>query len=311
MTTSLLPANQIVFWGARASGKSCLLYSLGKSLAYLNEQDQNFEYVLTEMDAEGHFHRVFRTEFPVYDRVLLSQDEIWVFQRMLRPTAPRKPAYLYSAQVHHILVQDTSGDDALNLENEVLRNSLRDSQHIIITLDHSQVLDDDDINLMVEGEMQLDRFSRQQYLEGVANLYRFLGERNIDRHIAVCFTKVDLLELERDPWQLIEIFFGESMRQQLQASLPNWQVRAFCTSAAGYTKDENGDRISNYNRSEDNLINPASWKPEGVEGPFFWLFDKIERKRLRQNSGRLRRLFFGKPEDTYMPLPGQSAKDQK
>ena len=50
MSTEYLP-REIAFWGPSSSGKTWLMQSLARSLHKINQDDQEFEYVLAQPEA--------------------------------------------------------------------------------------------------------------------------------------------------------------------------------------------------------------------------------------------------------------------
>jgi len=121
------------------------------------------------------------------------------------------------------------------------------------------------------------------------------------RSVAICVTKVDLLGVQgRDPWQLIEAYFGQDMLMQLRNFQAHLLMETFAVSAAGFL--ESSGRQPNYDLVNKSLLASDQWNPHNVEAPFFWMFENIERQRLAKNSNRIVRSLFGKSrQKEYIP----------
>jgi hypothetical protein len=109
--------------------------------------------------------------------------------------------------------------------------------------------------------------------------------------VAVCVTKVDQLGVQgRDPWQVVEVYFGSEMAQMLRSYKSKMRIEAFAVSAAGYL-DEFREQ-PNFDPGTRSLLSPERWQPFAVETPFFWMFTYLERRRLAQGGGDIPRWYF-------------------
>ena len=109
--------------------------------------------------------------------------------------------------------------------------------------------------------------------------------------MAVCVTKVDQLGVQgRNPWQVVEVFFGAEMADLLKSYADKMHIEVFCVSAAGYLDPYREQ--PNYDPGTRSLLSAERWQPFAVETPFFWLFSHLERQRLSQGGGRLPRWYF-------------------
>jgi GTPase SAR1 family protein len=305
--------HEIALWGPTGSGKTWLMMSFGKALFDL--KDPEFEYRL--LDPES--HPVNALEPPAQKPTEEMRDEVWLFQRIGRQ---RTPAHDLSVHTHFINLHDFKGIDTVELTKREVVRSIEESHHVILLLDpfllaNTKLADPQEaLANRIPGMESTTKgqYTQNQYATHVANLLDLLGRHNRpDRYIAVCFTKIDLLGVQgRDPWQLIDAYFGAAMHTQLKnyaaqiKSSGHEQMQAFCVSAAGYL--DGPERKSNYDPATGHLLVPDQWQPFRVEAPFFWIFDNIERQRLAHKGGGVTRFLFGNERlKKYIPYPVRRA----
>ncbi|MFT3892775.1 MAG: hypothetical protein QM730_14180 [Anaerolineales bacterium] len=142
-------------------------------------------------------------------------------------------------------------------------------------------------------------YDRHEYAQIIYNLVNLLLSQAGQRRIAVCLSKADLLNLILPEQELIKACFGPDMLRLFNN--PRLQVKFFRVSSVGFVKKTGGRKSPNIT-SEGNIENPGSWEPFNVVSPFFWLFESIERQRLKTGD------LFGEREKKYIPYPKPRVK---
>ena len=315
----------IAFWGPPSSGKTWLIRALAKKfLDYADNEDFFFEI------------RDKETNTPVESSPPLDirgtegmSDKEWVFRRIAKQKTKN---HLISEYEHHINVRDDKGAATFDLyddEHESTRLNLANSDYILVMLDPT-LLDKnkppspEEPNLTTSADIldngnypnktlaSATRISKSQYADRVRLLFDTLISADSGRqyHIAICVTKVDTLGVRgRDPWELISMFFGKEMATLVKqyAQNPCFVIETFSISAFGFIRSQN--LIPNSARKtedgSDTLLKPDQWRPYNVDAPFFWLFEHIERERLKNKaSGVFGSLFFNNERlEQYIPYP--------
>ena len=325
MASENLP-REIAFWGPSSSGKTWLMQSLARSLHRINEEDAEFEYVLAQPSAMA---AINSSQAPQNQATSDAYDRVWLFQRKVRQEYD-SPAHRLSAHSHTIVVRDAPGELLMQGNSNVVMVPLRDAQCVIAVLDPSLVDTAPEQAQPAQPEPAAARqglaalfgsaaaptaaptpqygvsfqYTQAQYTQMVSNLMQLLAAANKpDRHVAVCVTKVDQLGVQgRDPWQVVEVFFGSEMAQMLRGYKSRMRLEAFCVSAAGFL-DEAREQ-PNFDPGTRSLLSPERWQPFAVETPFFWMFTYLERRRLAQGGGRLPLWYFKKDRlERYIGYP--------
>jgi len=314
MSTEYLP-REIAFWGPSSSGKTWLMQSLARSLHKINQDDQEFEYVLAQPEALA----PISAQAPQNQATSDAYDKVWLFQRKVRPEHDN-PAHRLSAHCHSIVVRDAPGELLMQGVNNVVMVPLRDAQCIIAVLDPSLIETAAPVAAAATerstnqglaalfgsstssaasatpapGFGMSFQYTQAQYTQMVSNLLQLLSSApKPDRHVAVCITKVDQLGVQgRSPWQVIEVYFGADMVKVLKSYAGKMAIEAFGVSAAGYLDAYRNQ--PNYDPGTRSLLSPDKWQPFAVETPFFWLFTHLERQRLAGGGGRVPRWYFSR-----------------
>jgi hypothetical protein len=314
MSTEYLP-REIAFWGPSSSGKTWLMQSLARSLHKINQDDQEFEYVLAQPEALS----PISAQAPQNQATSDAYDKVWLFQRKVRPEHDN-PAHRLSAHCHSIVVRDAPGELLMQGVNNVVMVPLRDAQCIIAVLDPSLIETAAPVaaaaterstnqglaalfgssasgassTAPTPGFGTSFQYTQAQYTQMVSNLLQLLSSApKPDRHVAVCITKVDQLGVQgRSPWQVIEVYFGADMVKVLKSYAGKMAIEAFGVSAAGYLDTYRNQ--PNYDPGTRSLLSPDKWQPFAVETPFFWLFTHLERQRLAAGGGRVPRWYFSR-----------------
>lgn len=302
---------EIAFWGPSSSGKTWLMQSLARALLHISQEDPDFEYALAQPEALA---PVNAFQAPQNQPTSDASDRVWLFQRKVRPERDT-PAHRLSAHSHSIVVRDAPGELLMQGVDNVVMLPLRDAQCVIAVLDHTLLastagafqaqpqgapLGQGLAGLFGAGAAAAAahgfggtfQYSQAQYTQMISNLLQLLSSKpRPDRHVAICVTKVDQLKvMGRDPWQVVELYFGSEMVQRLRSHASYMRIEAFCVSAAGYL--DTFREQPNYDPATHGLLAPDRWQPYAVEAPFFWLFAHLERRRLANGGGSLPRWYF-------------------
>jgi GTPase SAR1 family protein len=317
---------EIAFWGPSSSGKTWLMQSLARSLHRINEEDAEFEYVLAQPQALAPINA---NQAPQNQATSDAYDKVWLFQRKVRPEY-NTAAHRLSAHSHSIVIRDAPGELLMQGNSNVVMVPLRDAQCVIAVLDPSLIdtASADEQTAQPEPAAQRQglaalfgsaaapaaapapgfgvsfQYTQAQYTQMMSNLMQLLAATaRPDRHVAVCVTKVDQLGVQgRNPWQVVEVYFGADMAQMLRNYSSRMQIEAFCVSAAGYLDDYREQ--PNFDPGTRSLLSPERWQPFAVETPFFWMFTYLERRRLAQGGGGIPRWYFKKNRlERYIGYP--------
>ena len=325
MAPDTLP-REIAFWGPSSSGKTWLMQSLARSLHRINEEDAEFEYVLAQPQA---LSPINANQAPQNQATSDAYDKVWLFQRKVRKEYDT-PAHRLSAHSHSIVIRDAPGELLMQGNSNVVMVPLRDAQCVIAVLDPS-LIDTSNVDApAAQAEPAAQRqglaalfgggaapaaaptpgfgvsfqYTQAQYTQMVSNLMQMLAATaRPDRHVAICVTKVDQLGVQgRNPWQVVEVFFGSDMAQMLRNYASRMRIEAFCVSAAGYLDDAREQ--PNFDPGTRSLLSPERWQPFAVETPFFWMFTYLERRRLAVGGGGVPRWYFKRDRlEKYIGYP--------
>jgi GTPase SAR1 family protein len=281
---------EISLWGPSSSGKTTLMNSLMRALYQRTQKDPAFEYLLLDADEDDlqDYSRLFSS--PMEEGTKSPRTTRWVFQRRLKSN--KSLPKVVNVHSHLIQIHDMNGINTVNLDDSITRSIFENSRFLLLMLDHTLLHEGDAGGVTPWGTPSA---SRIQYLEQVEKLIRFLekSQPNQSRSLAVCFTKVDLMSLYREPWDLISASFGADMVNFLRGcqSKQGWKVESFAVSAVGFLH-QNGKRSPNFDRATSALLDVENWLPYNVESPFFWMFNEIEKSRLKQHDSFLTQFFF-------------------
>lgn len=290
----------IALWGPTGSGKTWLIYSLAQELKTYNRKDREFQYRLTDDDDQP--VSVSKPEDKPTDR---AEDRLWRFARIPHPGATIKPERIaVSCHTHNINVHDDAGINLTEAvynpdDTSVATNSLLESPYLVVLLDPTLVDGSDLASLAIKPDSVM---AINDYCHMVTSLCSMLSQYpvkdNTSRLMAVCLSKTDLTGLRRDPKNMIRIFFGQDLLDEIEHFSNKINLKFFTFSSAGYYQD-GGRRIPNYDNNTRELAKEKNWQPQNTVAPFFWMFEEIERQRLaagdkRRMSNRL---------NLYSPYP--------
>lgn len=287
---------EISMWGPTSSGKTSLMNSLMRSLYGLSQRDTLFDYLIYDADAEElrvNYSHLFTPPFTKDQSGTISPESFrWVFQRRFKATTNN--THPINVHTHLIQIHDMAGANAMALNDAITKTIFSNSKFVLIMLDHT-LLTESDSSQGIQTPWSTTSLTKQEYVASVEKFIRFLAETKPQdiRWLAVCFVKVDLLSINRDPWQLIKAHFGSNMTDLLTdcQSRLGWKVESFSVSSVGFVHKD-GKRKSNFDIGKLEILDVENWAPHNVESPFFWMFNEIEKLRFNQHDTWLSQWLF-------------------
>jgi len=256
---------------------------------------------------------------PAYRPTDDPSDLMWYFQR--RPKRMSK-AHSISTHAHLLHIHDIRGDESLHL-SEQIRQILPDSELILIALDPTLLAQGDmairfrslpfheteqvDISSLIAPQGSTDlhtplpaEYSQTEYVQYVNGVLTFLEQhKNANRRVALCLMKKDQWLRDASPWDYLQMAFGKTMFDCIQSHRRQFVIEAFAVSSAGILHTPLGQ--ANYNPYTAAIDDPYQWEPLGVEAPFFWFFQLLEKRALRPTNRIDRFLFQEQRLRIYMP----------
>jgi len=277
--------NQIVFWGPLRSGKTWLFNAFLKKIEILNNKLSKDYSLVAQQRIEGQWRDVDQVEnFKVEPTRDLKQYQY----RLLRKKLGRGPSAEVNTHCNEILVVDNTGGafDGSNLNEAVVEQAkelVRSAKYLVLSLNSG--LDENTTSGAI--------------VENLLDLSNIINRGESGKYIAACLTKVDTLGEElvvefynrsrNELKSLLIRSFGAKYVDKIDDVLKEIErkgtnhVKLFATSATGYYY-LNERKVQNIASDMGTLADPSLWKPEEVEKPFFWLFDVMERERLKYLS---------------------------
>jgi hypothetical protein len=291
-------------WGTTGSGKTWLIYALGRILqTRYNREIDGLTYGLETVN---------KFDFSCQPNEPTQGTDAFVF-KFERCRNSDNYSQSISSFRHEIQIFDnpggwTTGPFKTNsefpyrlLESNPAILSIAHADIVVIVLDPTYSKSDMD---------EYKNFQKTQYPKLVRELIRYLeSDKNIrKRYYAVCITKADTIDggVYLNPDALIEMHFGEEMTQAL--SIPDKErIKTFSTSSAGFIIG-NGRNHPNLDEFQCNLRDVQNWQPYGVEFPFFWAFEELEKQSLRDGFQKTwwKRLNCERYLKKHIPYPNLS-----
>jgi len=311
--------HRVAFWGPSGSGKTWMIHAWGRSLVNYRPTDQDFSYELREFSDEKFEPPIIPFKPPKGKRTYESVDFVWLFQRK-----PKQSTYAHQVSTHtHILqIHDIPGNDSLLLTDEHKQNFLG-AQLILLLLDPtcisdsifenrsdiadakfdgidiSDLLDDENSDSEFENPIRL---SRDEYINAVIQVFDFLSRSgNARPAVAVCLTKCDLWDKKMDADSAVLRWFGQQMLDIIDQYGRGFSLKKFTMTATGYIED--GERIPNYDRQTEWLLNESHWKPEKVLSPLIWHLENVERQKINKTVGFFEQIVGKDRMNYYIPYP--------
>ena len=271
----------VALWGPVGSGKSCLISAFSASLYKYTSNKVVFSLEYDDKKFVDPF------EYPSIDFVPATaspSDHFYYFSRRFKKNGASSQI---SSYLHKLTIHDDMGGHLMGMldepdEYQMTSQTILSADGIIIALDPTFLIPDNDIfndDLSYHGG-----FTRREYTDVVSKLCTFLENRKKTIHLAFCLMKSDTLRgySRRTAITVIENIFGKEMSELIKSQN---SARAFTTSSFGF-----------------HPVNPKDWEPFGVEFPFFWIFETMERAKLEQDTSGVN-IFRRNNLSQYIPYP--------
>lgn len=322
----------IALFGPTASGKDWLIKSLAKEMERVNRGANNiFYYELMQVLPDGTITPA-TADIPTGGAATSDPEDY--FYRFTRRALNDK--YRCYEHTHNIVIHNNAGSvlaaslldsdqfmatyqNLLNARNLIIliappegaaqgrpastqTDYKSELAELLETIDSPQEpVYDDRLSSSV-----LRPWTSSDYERFISLLFHALNNRSINigrRNIAICLTKVDQRKTQiSNSEQVFNIMFPNLVRP-VKIQRQNHNIGFFQTSSAGYiTQTNNSGKIVQVpNIQGSNLLNEERWKPFGITGPFFWIFENLEREHFARHTGGWRTWFNPRPE--YPPYP--------
>lgn len=302
----------IALWGPTQAGKDWLIKAFIKELKIFNTNDKNFHYEIAE-EMPGNSPRQIIAQPPL--NLPTSSPENIVYQ-FKRNAISQGNTYKLTESVstHKIIIYNDSGENLANclLDPTLMAttyHSVVGTENIIIILgppsttslyqtdtqknnhksSHNSSIADRIANAARENEIRENPTNypvTDEAFWNVDNYISFLDMlfsalKNKGHKIAICMTKLDLDNYRGEPEYILEKRYGIELANIIKLERETHKIKIFATSAAGYLRLPEGI-VGNYINGA--IREPGRWTPVGTAHPFFWLFEQIERDRLRSEK---------------------------
>lgn len=292
----------VALWGPTNVGKTWLCQAFGRTLQ--TKYQREIGGLLYELNT------VNKSDFS-YQPNMPSAGTEAVVLRFARSRTSESYAQSISSFRHEIRIFDNQGsqttepfEEKINpLQNKLVHTpatiSIAKANIVLIVLDPTSYYEGWNFE-------EKENFLKVEYPQLVRNLIRFLetDKSNPNRYYAVCISKADCIDggVYVDPDAMIEYYFGEQMTQALKIP-DSKRIKTFTTSSVGYIM-KNGHAVPNIIAGM--FLDIDNWEPYGVEFPFFWAFEELEKQSLRdrfQNNWWKRLTLEHELKKKYIPYP--------
>jgi len=311
MVTYVNPPHEteIAVWGPTQSGKDWLFKAFAKELEYYNNRYPDFRFELDEQRPGQEDARLLTFKTPNTPPTPFGGESYSLQFR--RIALQNDEAHMVSIHRHLIHFHNSAGAELLSFLMDPVHFEhtlvpIKRSKYLLIFLDpdfgqksgsrrvsnnqrnaNNDISDHTDEYLERAGRPGL---GKDDYLEILTRLLKVLAEElNIPkRYLAICITKTDTLRRSgNNPWELLEIMFGQKIYRLLNDYRAIFDIEVFATSAAGYYENNKGEHVPN--EAGGDLIVPEAWDPINCAAPFFWIFQNREIELISNNSNFLSR----------------------
>lgn len=276
----------VALWGPIGSGKTWLLEAFARKLFLLGrqfEQSGNFRLQLLDLQTSK---PVRQERGPTRTGTADTNLHSYLF---VRKGLGKGLVAQVNSHAHIMNIFDNRGRDLvrvidpyLGTESEIKKGSatrqlLQEIENLILVVDPGITYFED--NPSISGYAQ--------YLE---ELRYFIRKRY--RRIAVCLTKMDMYGAGLEHSALLAPLVSRKFSPQeadrilftLRGLVDDGHDVAFsAVSAAGYLELDSR-RAPNIEPIANMLVDVSRWEPVNVETPFFWLLERIERRKLERPS---------------------------
>ncbi len=305
----------IALWGPSNSGKTWLLHAFLKKIAMYSINDTGHRFVFDLIDIAT--NKDIRSEGgPPVTGTQGIEEMRYLFRKKLKKdnnsvgnTQISGLREEVNTHVHELLVVDDRGQNQMPLTNiDKTGQNLRSEQDYISL---SKAARADILLLLVDLDVIEKKEDFRDFIDGLTGFIDTLRELEYDdgfslddkRYLAVCLPKIDKYDGLRLAWlendkedkerkqkfcEVIEAFGGRNRADLISDKISDlesfgYKVGYFFISSCGY----DGNNDANFDQATGQIADLAQWEPAGVEAPFFWAFDIIERARISNLTNHL------------------------
>lgn len=322
----------IALFGPTASGKDWLVRALAKEIEKVNRGNNNiFYYELMQVQRDGTLNPAIA--YPPTGGIPTSDPEDFLYQFTRRARNIRYQCYEHT---HNIVIHNDAGSRlaAAVLDNDQFMatyQNLLNARNLIIVVappektnygnqPNPQAKESNDLEELLTSiyppqepayndllpASVVRPWSSADYERFIGLLFHALSSNDLNigrRNIAICLTKIDQTRIQRNDSEQVFYSMFPNLRRPVEMQKQNHNIEFFQTSSAGFiTRSDNMGRIEQIpNIQGSNLLDENNWKPFGTTGPFFWIFERLEREHFSRHTGGWRTLFNPRPE--YPPYP--------
>lgn len=279
----------IALWGTTGSGKTWLVEAFYRKIQLMNEELRRipnfFEFELIDLDTDR--------PVPTDKRPKQKGTEETKYQQYLfvRKGLGEGLRFDASSHCHRIALTDGQGSLMAKVGDQTLDDKKKQQQRATLEILKRSGY----VMAIIEAgtdDSGTENTNHKAFSQALKDLRQLLKGQH--RHIAMCLTKADQygtgIEHIPDVKTLVLGRFNADVSDDIFKELTQFkkedkhEVQFFSMSAAGYYEDDKGERKVNKNPTTKELEEADLWRPEGVEKPFFWLFDLLERAKLQGDN---------------------------
>lgn len=328
---NFIQQESIALFGPTASGKDWLIRAFAREIEKVNQRRNNlFYYELMQVQRDGTL--IPAIAYPPTGGIPTVNAEDYLYQFTRRARENRYECYQHT---HNIVIHNDAGSYLVSsvLDNEQFMatyHTLLNARNLIIIVappqatsnrnqSKPQVRESNDLEELLKSidppqeSVYNDSFpaaavrpwSSADYERFINLLFHALTNNDLNigrRNIAVCLTKIDQTRIQRSDSEQVFYSMFPNLRIPIEMQRKNHNIEFFQTSSAGFINrsDEMGriEQIPNIQGS--NLLDENSWNPFGTTGPFFWIFERLEREHFARHTGGWRPF---NPRPDYPPYP--------
>lgn len=302
-----MPENQknfteFVMWGPRGSGKTMLVEGFKHRIGRINDILSKEDFIL-ELKSDSNYNSINLSD-PNHIQVEPTSQPRWEAYTFSRKGKKDDLAHNISSQCHKINLVDPPGGLMPGSDNP-------DPQRVNdFTLYEEQIRKATNLFLIIHpGETEItENIKNQSSPSNFQNIFiellNIIQISTMHRRIVACIPKTDAIgdgvHGDPDVNALIKYWLGEEIGREIIKALVELEKgkghEVFLThcSAVGYLYDLRSEKLMNNIDPQDRkkIYRPDQWEPINVEQGFFWLFDLIERERIKKAAENNNGIFY-------------------
>lgn len=254
--TKMTPIHVSMF-GETGSGKTWIIQSLGKAFfESSSNKESELGFSLSRIDRFGNSHLDTTFQYPQPEPTQRMSDHLFLFKRYKKGFEFSPSDINYNE--HLVCFHDFGGRDIFSFETFV-NVSYHYSDVVFVCLDSTKLSSSSE--------------ARQHIRNSILTLLTRLDKRSNRGYLMpICLTKSDNSVKHQNLWVVVEEYLGHDVANLIksQGIMSQRQSEVFWTSSR-----EPNDRMN------------IPWSPENLVQPFFWVFERFEKKNFTFRFGRL------------------------